>query len=393
MNTPPLAAFLSCALFCLPLIVMTLLPLMGLKKRLGSMPGRMHFLLCFLNALMITAFCRLYAKLLTAPAEMSAGHGALLPLSALACFGLAVLYGVFFFKTFTVKIPALLAEPALSRIWRYVMPVPMLLSVLFLWVSPREAAVVMTGRVRITTMLFLTIVPPVLWFFYHAAWWIMAQLAESARIREENNLLQIEGKRYRELREYMDETRALRHDFRQHLNAISGLAQTGQNEKLIAYLTEYTQTISETKTAYCKNKTVDALAAHYDSIAASQDSFISWTLELPEELPLPETDYCVMLGNLTENALRAVKKIPQNERHITVTSKMLSEAMLGLSVKNPYSGTVQFDRTGLPLPARAGHGIGLQSVRNTAEKYHGSVEIAAEDGSFSVMVICMTATL
>ena len=49
------------------------------------------------------------------------------------------------------------------------------------------------------------------WLLYHGAWWITTRLTENARIQIENDMLQMEGKRYRELREYMEETRTLRH--------------------------------------------------------------------------------------------------------------------------------------------------------------------------------------
>ena len=365
----------------------TVLPLYAIRNRLDAEVGNTKKLFCFLNACMLTAFCFLYGKLAAAPLEVGNDTGAPLITSSLICFILCLLQCILFFKTLFVKLPVLLTEETLDNAWRYLRFIPFVLSILFLWLSPREAAVVMTGRVRITTMIFLTMVPPFFWLLYHGAWWITTRLNESARVQIENDILQMEGKRYRELREYMEETRTLRHDFRQHINIISTLFRSGQTDKLDAYLQEYTESIADAHNMYCINQAVDAIAAHYDALASSQETKMVWSLDLPEDLPVLETDYCAVFGNLVENALRAVKKLPAEKREISVASQMLSDLMLGLSVKNPYEGEIRFDSKGLPHASREGHGIGLSSVRNTAKKYHGSLDVTATDGVFSAVVL------
>ena len=387
MNPAFLPYVVRILLVLIAVCVQCAIPLYAVRNRLDTEINGVKKLFCFLNACMMTSFCFLFGKLLTAPMEVGNDTGSPLVLSSLICFGLCVLQCILFLKTLFVKLPVLLTEETLDKTWRYLLFIPLVLSILFLWVSPREAAVVMTGRVRITTMAFLVMVPPFFWLLYHGAWWITTRLNESARVQIENDMLQMEGKRYRELREYMEETRTLRHDFRQHINIISGLFHSGQTEKLSNYLTEYTETIGESLVSYCANQAVDAIAAHYDTLAAAQETTISWSLDLPQELAVLETDYCAVFGNLVENALRAVKNLPVEQREISVTSQMLSDLMLGLSVRNPYAGEIRFGKTGLPHSSREEHGIGLSSVRNTAKKYHGSLDMTATDGIFSAVVL------
>ena len=102
---------------------------------------------------------------------------------------------------------------------------------------------------------------------------------------------------------------------------------------------------------------------------------------------MKESDYCVILGNLLENALRAVKKISEERRKITVISSLLSESIIGLSVDNPYSWRIRFRKNGLPRSDREGHGIGLTSVMNTVNRYDGSMNITAEKNMFSVDIV------
>ena len=114
---------------------------------------------------------------------------------------------------------------------------------------------------------------------------------------------------------------------------------------------------------------------------------ISWRLELPHTLPVKETEYCAMMGNLIENALKAVKTLPQEKRKVNVISSMLSDAMLGLSVDNEYAGSISIGRNGLPESIREGHGMGLISVMNTVNHYGGTMNISTMDNIFSVDII------
>ena len=67
--------------------------------------------------------------------------------------------------------------------------------------------------------------------------------------------------------------------------------------------------------------------------------------------------------------------------------RMLSDEMLGLTVKNPYDGVIRFNKKGLPRSSRAGHGIGLSSVQAVVSRYDGSLEINVDDNTFTAGVL------
>lgn len=192
----------------------------------------------------------------------------------------------------------------------------------------------------------------------------------------------------------MDASRALRHDFRQHILVIGQYVMQGKIKELQSYIQPLADQAGASPQRFCANRAVDALAAHYSQLAAAQSAEIAWRLELPEKLPLPDSDYCAMLGNLVENALNAMSALPVEKRRAQVISRMLSDTMLGLTVDNPYQGIVQLGKNGLPKAARKRHGIGLESVANTVNRYHGTLQIKTENKVFSVEILlyCHTAT-
>jgi sensor histidine kinase regulating citrate/malate metabolism len=125
-------------------------------------------------------------------------------------------------------------------------------------------------------------------------------------------------------------------------------------------------------------------------MADSQNTHIKWLIELPYTLPIKESDFITIFGNLVENALIAVSEIPDDNRVIHVNAKMLSDEMLGLTVKNPYEGTIKLNKKGLPKSDRPDHGIGLTSVKAVVNRYNGALDISTDDSLFTVGVLLYT---
>lgn len=348
-------------------------------------------LFCFFTSIMLGAFCLLYSIVLMADFEaVNDLWGATHLLTLEACFvslGLSVLIGLVFFKIFTKDLPMLLREEPINGIWDFMFLIPFAALLLIAWLTPNCPKNLLVGRYRIIALVILPLIPLIVLLIYYLLWWIAAKISESARLQQESTMLQMESKRYEELRNYMEETSALRHDFRQHILVIIQLSNAEKLSELQEYLSQFNDTAGKSYTGYCDNIAVDAIASYYTSFAESQDTRIDWDLNLPKVLPLKESEYCVILGNLLENSLKAVKNLPKEQRYVNVISSSLSDSIIGISVDNPFSGEIKFRRNGLPRSYREGHGIGLVSVMNTVKRYNGTMEITAEKNIFSVDIV------
>lgn len=216
---------------------------------------------------------------------------------------------------------------------------------------------------------------------------VAKEYARSSQLDRENQLLAVESRRYMELRSYLEQTRHLRHDFRQHLHVISGLTEAGRLDELKSYLSQYESELSDARPTLCVNAAVDALAGHYDYEARKQGIQIEWKLELPKLLPLPEADLCTILGNLLENALHASQKLPPEERQVKVLARMLSPAMMGLMVENRYDGVLKKQGGVLHSTKHDGQGIGLVSVETAVHRYHGNLTVETSGNVFRANVL------
>ena len=252
---------------------------------------------------------------------------------------------------------------------------------------PKDSAIVLMNRVMIIAVLAVSISLFGIFLLLYEMYRVAKEFTRSSQLARENQLLGMEARRYTELRTYMENTRRLRHDFRQHLHVIAGLTEAGQLEELKSYLHQYESELSEQRSALCANAAVDALAGHYDNEAKQQATPIEWKLELPRQLPLPEADLCTVLGNLLENALHASQRLPPEQRQVRVMARMLSPAMLGIVVENNYDGVLKKQSGILHSTKHEGVGVGLVSIETAVHKYSGSLNIETQNHVFRVNVL------
>ncbi|MBQ9403988.1 MAG: GHKL domain-containing protein [Synergistaceae bacterium] len=281
-------------------------------------------LFCFFNSVMLCSFCKLYTVFIMADVE---AHNKIWDVtglftieSGLVYIALALIIGAIFFRTLYIKLPMLITQEYIDSSWDYLFLVPLSLSALILWSVPLHPNLATVGRLRPAALIFLWLFLMTILLLYHVFWWTAEKISQGARLQNENTLLTMEGKRYEELKIYMDETRALRHDFRQHILVITQLAGSGRFNELQNYLLQFTKSTDSGYKNFCSNIAVDAAASHYAALAETQGVKIEWSLNLPHNLPMKESDYCVILGNLLENALSAVKNLSSQERSIHVIS-------------------------------------------------------------------------
>lgn len=103
---------------------------------------------------------------------------------------------------------------------------------------------------------------------------------------------------------------------------------------------------------------------------------------------ISETDLYSLFGNILDNAIEAVMKIPDRERR--VISLVVKEEMgcLLISLDNCFEGTIEFVN-GLPKTTKGDerfHGYGMKSIRYVVEKYGGCMDVHADEESFHLNI-------
>ena len=358
-----LAAAALCAIFELDSNILLLPTLLAsfwlLRWRVGPEVSVSQTAFLFAVSGVMTAVCSLLSTVLNARAEVGNDAPACLVSTSLLKLGLSAVLCVIFWFTAVQWSRWLLREYRGEAFWQSAWPLPTIYAAFLVFCMPLDPAVVLINRLMIISVLAVTISLLGIFLLLYEMYQVAREYTRSAQLDRENQLLAVESRRYTELRTYMEQTRHLRHDFRQHLHVIAGLTEAGQVDELKNYLHQYESELSEERPTLCANPAVDALAGHYDHEAHSLGVPVDWRLELPRQLAIPEADFCMMLGNLLENALHASQKLPPEQRQVKVLARMLSPAMLGLLVENRYDGVLKRQQGTLHSTKHDGMGIGL----------------------------------
>ena len=310
-----LAAAALCAIFELDSNILLLPTLLAafwlLRWRVGPEVSVSQTAFLFAVSGVMTAVCTLLSTVLNARAEVGNDAPACLVSTSLLKLGLSAVLCIIFWFTAVQWSRWLLREYRGEAFWQSAWPLPTIYAAFLVFCMPLDPAVVLINRLMIISVLAVTISLLGIFLLLYEMYQVAREYTRSAQLDRENQLLAVESRRYTELRTYMEQTRHLRHDFRQHLHVIAGLTEAGQVDELKNYLHQYESELSEERPTLCANPAVDALAGHYDHEAHSLGVPVDWRLELPRQLAIPEADFCMMLGNLLENALHASQKLPR----------------------------------------------------------------------------------
>lgn len=213
---------------------------------------------------------------------------------------------------------------------------------------------------------------------------IVILLLESAfRLREKEHIsvqMQIIEHQMKIMEQSQEQIRFLKHDLKNHLLHMNQLLKDNENDELRNYLNETVQHIEVSQEfVHSGNRNIDSLL-NYKLMSAHQiGTEIKTETRIPNELLLSEFDLNVILGNLLDNALEALKY--SDVKHLTVSLRYDSGVMYIL-VQNTCNG----EPSAVSVKG-AGHGIGLHSVRNTIEKYHGVLKTDYQDNTFTTTVM------
>lgn len=199
--------------------------------------------------------------------------------------------------------------------------------------------------------------------------------------------MDIHDEQYRRIQERMEHSRRLRHDLKHHLLVLQGFLEHNETEKMRGYLAQYMEQISEFEIAkVCGNPIVNMLVCHYITVANENDITFKPQINIPDALPVQNTDLSVLLGNLLENAMEAAAKVPKEHRSIHL--KMVCPGkMFMIAIDNGFNGIVQQDGERYFSTKQDHRGLGLKSIAEIAHKYNGSAEFAHEGMVFHVSVL------
>ena len=199
--------------------------------------------------------------------------------------------------------------------------------------------------------------------------------------------LSIQSEQYDLLSQYISEARKTRHDVRHHIAVMQLHIENNEIENLKNYIFDYGESLPhETFVPLCENFTASTIVSHYINMAKESDVQLYAKLQIPKNLNVSDTDLCVILGNLLENAIEGCQHVKTGTRFVKIRSKVF-ENMLTIVVDNTFSGEIKKIGDKFISNKRDGHGIGTTSVSAIVKKHNGKIKFEVKDNIFQVSVL------
>ncbi len=174
------------------------------------------------------------------------------------------------------------------------------------------------------------------------------------------------------------------HDLRHQIRSLAGRSSLDENT-----LGEMERAIdiydSVVKTG---NDALDVILTEKSLMCSRRNIRLSCMAEGGSMSFMSDADLYALFGNLTDNAIEAVKDLPDGKRTISLSVKEV-RGFLSVNIHNLYEGKLEFEN-GLPVTTkgdRANHGYGMKSVRMICRKYNGEMTIKADGGAFNLNMI------
>lgn len=212
------------------------------------------------------------------------------------------------------------------------------------------------------------------------------------RDSERRRALEIQRLQYSKISHEMENARQLRHDLRHHLNTLGALNAQGRQEEIAAYLKEYGAGVDWlSRLKFSGDPVVDGVLEYYMSRLEELSVSVNYEVSLDASGSVNDIDMTVLLGNLLENALEALQKLPEKKREMSIELRTV-RTMILLRIRNSCEesgGSVEPENWKAFVDQNGGEdsGVGLSSVASIAEKYHGSALFQRGGGVFTARVI------
>ncbi len=274
-----------------------------------------------------------------------------------------------------------------ESVWRLFWILPCGFTFFSMYFIPYDNSVMKMNRFLSLYIAVLLVLLALIVFLYLMFYKAARSMVERQELTMKAAALELQAEQYSRLQLHVQETGRLRHDFRHQLTVIGEMVSSGKYQELEEYLSNYISGIPDMPVLYGKSAAVNAILNHYRALCSEEQieaRFVVALGEIPEGM---EIEFCVLLGNLLENAVEACRKLSEETRYISLKIRQTSANFLALQISNPYSGSVKSRGEHFLSSKHGGEGQGLKSVQATAKRYDGSADVDFDGNIFRVRVM------
>lgn len=172
-----------------------------------------------------------------------------------------------------------------------------------------------------------------------------------------------------------EQTRAFRHDIKNHLSVLDGLLKKGAIDQALAYLHKLETVTNELSfPVHTGNPIVDILLRDKLELAKTLGTGTELSISLPVRCEVDDLDWCVIFANALDNAIQACRGI-KSSKWIHITGEQQGDFYM-----------LEFENTCFPgsVPKI---GTGLSNIKAVSEKYGGAMSIETSGAIYRLNIL------
>lgn len=208
-----------------------------------------------------------------------------------------------------------------------------------------------------------------------------------------NELIQNQVKRqlkfYERLESMNKETRAIKHDMKNHMIVVRRLAEKGELGGLQQYLTNIEHTAEKLDNIlHTGNSIVDAIINEKLEVAHKKHIPLEVKIQLPKELSIEPIDICVIMANSIDNAIEACSKFEEEDMRQIEIKSSCDKGYFIYSISNTTKEPVKIVNKQMATSKKdsLNHGYGIINMRKSVERYDGKLSMDYKENCFYLYI-------
>lgn len=212
------------------------------------------------------------------------------------------------------------------------------------------------------------------------------KLSDFAVMKKENELY---IKQCELMHNSTESLQAFRHDLNNQFIVLSELMDKHEYDFVKKHITDlFAKTKSNIVYSTTGNIIIDGLVNYKLQNAAERNILVDTEIVVPDKLSIDIPDIVTILGNILDNSISAVLKLPEQQRKIYL-KVVYNKGRLIIHSENSFNSEIRYSN-GEIITSKAdskNHGYGLKNIEKAVEKYDGYMEINHDESIFKVDIL------
>lgn len=224
-------------------------------------------------------------------------------------------------------------------------------------------------------------------------WIMLIKISRDSEFELQYKLLQQQYKHQNEnilqANKSIENISAIRHDMKNKLLVIGQFIKNGDTDNALKMCGACGGEVQQSTGTFINTKNSMLNAIVNVKLSQANEKYIDTQVLVTEAFEdVADTDLCIILGNVLDNAVEAVSKLPEDNRRIKLKFERKGGYRL-IIVKNSIAQSVLKSNPKLRTTKsdKEMHGIGTKSLEKTVRKYKGEVHYTEKDGFFCVGIV------